>query len=121
MDVPEGELSVVLVDDGEIADLNQRYLGRSGPTNVLAFPMLEGQYSEINPGGILGDVVISVETVIREAEEGGLTPEEMLDFYLIHGILHLVGFDHLGTREEAERMEARTHDLWQILGHPLTD
>ena len=114
-------MSVVLVDDEEIADLNQRYLGRSGPTNVLSFPMLEGDFSEINPGGMLGDVVISVETVIREAVEGGLTPEEMLDFYLIHGILHLVGFDHLGTQEEAERMEARTRDLWQILGHPLTD
>jgi probable rRNA maturation factor len=113
---PEAELSLVLLDDEEIAELNSRYLGRSGPTNVIAFPMQEGPHIGIN-SDILGDVVISVETTTAEARENGYTPEEMFDFYLIHGILHLVGYDHTGSVEEAIRMEEKTMEIWTTLGH----
>ena len=111
MGYPEAELSIVLVDDHRISELNEEYLGRSGPTNVISFPMLEGAFAEVNPH-VLGDVVISVETVARQAGESGYTPEEMLDFYLIHGILHLVGYDHEGSPQDAALMEAKTHELW---------
>ena len=107
---------MLLVDDAAITVLNRDYLGRDRPTNVISFPMQEGPYNEVSPN-LLGDVVISVETVTREAQEHGYTPEEMLDFYLIHGILHLVGYDHEEDAEEAARMEARTKELWEALGH----
>ena len=116
LDCPETEVSLVLVDDAEIARLNQEYLGRSGPTNVIAFSMQEGRFAQVNPG-LLGDVVISVQTALAEAAEGGYTLEEMLDFYLIHGILHLVGYDHEGSAGEAARMEIKANELWRILGY----
>jgi len=113
---PEAELSLLLVDDAEIGRFNRDYLGREGPTNVIAFSMREGLYAEINPQ-LLGDVVISVETAATDAEKGGFTLEEMLDFYLIHGILHLVGYDHQGSLEEAARMEAKGQEIWRMLGY----
>ena len=111
---PEAELSVLLVDDTAIGLLNQDYLGRTGPTNVIAFPMGEGEFGQINPE-LLGDVVLSVETAWKEAAEAGYRLEEMLDFYLIHGILHLMGYDHEGSAEEAARMEAASQDVWREL------
>ena len=89
LDNPEGELSILIVDDKQIATLNKEYLDREGPTNVIAFPMLEGAYSHINPN-LLGDVVISVETAEREAQAAGIMMEERFDTLLIHGILHLL-------------------------------
>ncbi|MBW2060450.1 MAG: rRNA maturation RNase YbeY [Deltaproteobacteria bacterium] len=112
----EAELSLVLVDDAEISRLNKEYLNREGPTNVISFAMKEGSFSQINPE-LLGDVVMSVETAAAEAEKGRLTLEEMLDFYLIHGILHLVGYDHEGSPKEAARMEAKSKEMWRTLGY----
>ncbi|CAO0824476.1 Endoribonuclease YbeY [Desulfarculales bacterium] len=108
--VEASELSLVLTDDPGIAVLNQDYLGRVGPTNVLAFPMGEGQFAELNPG-ILGDVVISVDTAWREAFTNGLNPGEHLVRLLIHGILHLLGHDHLAGAEQARAMEELTERL----------
>jgi probable rRNA maturation factor len=101
------ELSVVFTDDPGIAVLNQDYLGRSGPTNVLAFPMAEGQFAELTPG-LLGDVVVSVDTAWREAFDNGLDPAEHLVRLLIHGILHLLGHDHLQDEDQARAMEELT-------------
>lgn len=112
----EGELSLVLVDDAGITLLNQEYFHRHGPTNVIAFPMSAGEFSQVNPG-LLGDVVVSVERAAVEGEDSGYSPEEMLDFYLIHGILHLLGYDHEASVEEAARMEAKTLELMRVLGH----
>jgi len=89
------EIGIVFVDDQQIRELNQRYLKRDRPTNVISFPMAQGEFPEINPQ-LLGDVVISVETAVREAEESGLSFEEEVAFLLIHGILHLTGYDHTG-------------------------
>jgi probable rRNA maturation factor len=87
------ELSILFADDGMIADLNSRYLGRQGP-----FPMSDDQ----GPGvasGMLGDVAISVDTAIRESEESGEQLEETICRLLIHGIMHLMGYDHESVRE----------------------
>jgi len=111
---PEGELSLLIVDDAGIAPLNHQYLGRPGPTNVLAFPMQAGQFSDINPH-LLGDVVISVDTCRREAEAADLTFERRFTELLIHGILHLRGYDHEQSPEEARRMARKSRDLLERL------
>ena len=110
------ELSIVLVDDDEIGRLNLAYLDRKGPTNVISFPMNEGSFNELNPE-MLGDVVISVETAAGDAEKGGYTLDEMLDFYLVHGILHLLGYDHEDSVDRAAEMEAQSRNIWNMLGH----
>ena len=114
LDCPEGELSIVLVDDVRIADLNETYLQHTGPTNVISFPMREGDFSEINPQ-LLGDVVISVDTCAREAEEAGIAMEMRLDQLLVHGILHLLGYDHVHSESEARVMEKKSTELLVLL------
>lgn len=110
LDCPEAELSIVLVDDDEIAALNQEYLRRSGPTNVIAFPMQEGAFGDITPH-LLGDVVISLDTCRKESEGAAMPFEERFDQLLIHGILHLFGFDHVTNAADAERMAAKSEEL----------
>jgi pyridoxine 5-phosphate synthase len=111
---PEGEISLLLVEDQEMARYNLKYLGRKGPTNVLAFPMKEGLFPEINPT-LWGDVVISTETAGKEAQEFGITILERFRFLLIHGILHLLGYDHEGSPAEARRMEAKSRQILSLL------
>ena len=112
---PEAELSLLVVDDEGIAPLNEQYLGRTGPTNVIAFPMQEGEYSELSPH-LLGDVVISVETCQREADAAGIRFEQRFIELLIHGILHLFGYDHEKSSAEARRMEQKSNALLELLG-----
>ena len=94
----EAELSVLLVSDRRIQQLNRQYLGRNRPTDVLAFAQWEGGGKRLHPGW-LGDVVISAETAHGQAarQGGGLNRE--LDLLLVHGILHLLGFDHAGASD----------------------
>ena len=106
---------MLLVDDREIAELNLRYLNRSGPTNVISFPQNEGRDSGLNPE-LLGDVVISVETAAREAEAAGQGLEWALDRLVVHGVLHLVGYDHEPPEADAEGMEAKERELMDLLG-----
>lgn len=101
---PGAELSVVLVDDETIRELNRRYLDRDRPTNVIAFPMLEGEGGDVSPD-VLGDVVISVDTAGREADDGGIEIDRRVAFLLVHGFLHLLGHDHIHDEEERARME----------------
>lgn len=110
----EKELSILLTDDPTIAELNQRYLRRARPTNVIAFPMQEDPYSEIT-SHILGDVVISVETAHRHAQEADLSVSSVLEKLLVHGILHLIGYDHEGSDEEASQMEKKEEEILQAL------
>jgi probable rRNA maturation factor len=114
LDCPDAELSIVLVDDKEMATLNRQYLQRSGPTNVIAFPMQEGAFSDITPN-LMGDVVISMDTCRRESEEAAMPFEERLDQLLIHGILHLCGYDHVTNAADAERMAAKSEDLMAVI------
>jgi len=112
LDCPEGELSILLVDDDRIRSLNREYRRKDHPTNVLSFPMREGDFKEISPE-LLGDVVVSVETAAAEAEMAGISLGQHMAWLLIHGILHLFGFDHEQSREEADEMEARTGQLME--------
>jgi probable rRNA maturation factor len=114
LDCPDAELSILIVDDQQIAKLNQQFLNRKGPTNVIAFPMQEGQFTEITPN-LLGDVVISVETARHEAHNAGLRMEERLNELLIHGILHLLGYDHGEKKLEARVMQNKTNELLKII------
>ena len=112
---PDGELSVVIVDDREIQDLNREYLDRDRPTNVISFSMQEGEGGGIHPD-LLGDVVISADTAARDAAEAGIPYERELQFLLLHGILHLLGYDHeRGTEEQARLMEERERELFALI------
>lgn len=108
------EISIVITDDQEIRDLNKTYRGKDKPTNVLSFPMQEGQFSDITPG-LLGDVVISVDTAEQEASDAEISMDERMSQLLIHGILHLLGFDHETGDSDAEKMEQKSIELLRLL------
>jgi rRNA maturation RNase YbeY len=110
LDFHEGELSILFTDDKRIAELNQQYLKRQGPTNVMAFPMLSGSLPPLL-SGMLGDVVISVDTAISESRASGEPLQRTVDRLLIHGILHLLGYDHEGSSKQALRMRKEENRL----------
>jgi len=111
------ELSVLLSSDEAVAALNARFRGIDKPTNVLSFPAS----SEITVLGMerapLGDIVIAYETVIREAREQNKAPSSHLAHLVVHGILHLAGYDH-DSDDEAEQMETLERELLAGLGIP---
>jgi len=110
------ELSVLLCRDLEITKLNRKYFGKNRPTNVISFPMDRGQPGEGPDGpGLLGDVAISSETAAREARDAGLCMRERTAQLLIHGILHLVGYDHIGEAAERRRMERKEKAIYSGL------
>lgn len=90
-------VSVALVDDKTMAGLNRRYLGRRGPTDVLAFPFDQGP-----AGKDLGEIVISVETARKVARRRKKSIKQEIYLYAVHGLLHLLGFDHKTPREAKE-------------------
>jgi len=96
------EVSILLTDDAHIAQLNSQYRHVEGPTDVLSFSQTEGDEEPI-PGmedNVLGDVVISVETAQRQAAEQANSLESEMDMLLVHGLLHLLGYDHAEPDEE---------------------
>lgn len=100
----EGEISLLLVDDEQIRVLNRDYFQRDRSTNVISFSMLEGDFGDINPQ-TLGDIVISVETALRDAVDGDIQLMDEIEFLTIHGLLHLLGYNHENTSpQEAEKM-----------------
>jgi len=109
------ELTVSLVDDATIRRLNRTYRGTDRPTDVLAFAMREGART---PGdqAVLGDVVISLDTATRQASERGVPTAEEVRTLLIHGVLHLLGYDHERSAAEARRMHAMERRLRALLG-----
>ena len=112
MDCPDGELSILFVDDHRIQELNREYRRKDHPTNVLSFSMREGDFPEVSPQ-LLGDVVISADTAAAEAEKAGIDMGPHMTWLLIHGILHLFGFDHEKSQKDADDMETRTTHLMQ--------
>jgi len=106
------ELSILFTDDSHMARLNERYRGKSGPTNVLAFPM--GDPDDADPR-MMGDVVISTDTAEREARSLGETLEETVDRLLVHGLLHLLGFDHETGATDALRMEQEEARVMKLM------
>jgi probable rRNA maturation factor len=112
---PDAEVSVLVVDDERIQQINRDYLDRDRPTNVISFSMNEGEGGEINPE-LLGDIIISAETAARDAAIGGLDLMEEMEFLLIHGLLHLLGYNHENTtQEETDRMKRREQELFYLL------
>jgi probable rRNA maturation factor len=118
---PEGrENSLLLTDDDAVADLNRRFRGKDGPTNVLSWPAFDLAPDEpgatppeppCGPDGMspLGDVALAAETVAREAAERSLAIRDHVAHLIVHGVLHLLGYDHEGEAdaETMERLERR--------------
>jgi len=108
------ELSVLLLDNKGIRAVNKKYLNRNRPTNVISFSLTEGEFGNINPH-VLGDVVISVEKALEQAETRGTSLEEELTFLLIHGILHLVGYDHEKKGSERKKMRKKEKEVYRFI------
>lgn len=114
------EVALLFVTDDQMAEYNERFMIRKGPTDVLAFPI-----EELSPGVIppqqagvpfvLGDVIISPAYVHAQAEERETTPEDELRLMVSHGLLHLLGYDHV-TDAQAEQMESRERVLLAKVG-----
>ena len=107
------ELSVALVDDATIAELNGQWRQKPRPTDVLSFSLVEGDFAD-HRAGMLGDVVISVETAAAQATALRRGLDDRVAKLLIHGVLHLVGHDH-EKDEEARLMTAEARRLWRAL------
>jgi probable rRNA maturation factor len=115
MDSANKEISISFVDDNTIKQLNNHYLQRDHSTNVLSFSLQEGEYGNINPH-ILGDIVISTETAQRDAAKDDLSLSEEIDFLIIHGLLHLLGFNHENTtKAQTTKMQIKERELFGIL------
>jgi probable rRNA maturation factor len=112
--LPRCELSIVLTDDAAIRALNRDFRGIDRPTDVLSFPQIEDA-ATANPNEPLGDVVISLDTACRQAARSGIEPAVRVRTLLIHGFLHLLGYDHERSRTEARRMFARERELAKLL------
>jgi probable rRNA maturation factor len=111
------ELSILLTDDAYIRTLNRDHRGKDRPTDVLAFPQeseTDGAPEPSEPGQLLGDVVISLDTAQRQARSRRRALLDEVSFLLAHGILHLVGYDHQDDAEEA-RMNAMTQQLMRAV------
>jgi probable rRNA maturation factor len=103
-----------MVDDPQIEKLNRKYLNRNSPTNVIAFPMREGEFSHLSPQ-LLGDVVISTDTAAKEAQNTGISMEQRLKELLVHGILHLFGYDHEASVQDARKMAKKSRQLLELI------
>jgi probable rRNA maturation factor len=110
----EAELSLLFVNDLQIQALNRRYLQRDKPTNVLAFPMRKGEFPTLHPH-LLGDLVISVETAKRQSNRFGLDEMGMIILLMIHGVLHLMGYEHEGTQKGAREMVLKQKELFRMI------
>ena len=114
LEFPDGEISILLVDDPQITILNKKYFDRQGPTNVIAFVMREGEFSHLSPQ-LLGDVVISTDTAAKEAQNSGMSMEQRFRELLVHGILHLFGYDHENSEQNARKMEKKSQELLELI------
>lgn len=106
---PGSELSIALVDDAEMRDLNRTWRGRDRPTDVLSFSLLEGE-GQAHRGTLVGDVVISVETAAAQAARRHRALDDEVLRLLVHGLLHVLGHDH-EREDEARLMEAEERRL----------
>lgn len=114
MDCANMEISITFVDDASIQSINKQYLSKNQPTNVISFSLREGEFGDINPE-MLGDVVISVDTAARDADIGNLSFDEEILFLIIHGLLHLLGYNHVNTsKANALRMKQKEKELFQF-------
>jgi probable rRNA maturation factor len=115
---PQAELCLKLVDPDTIASYNERWMDKSGPTDVLAFPMDElepGSDSEEFEDGTIGDILLCPQVAAEQAPANGQTPRQEVDLLTIHGVLHLLGYDHAEDEERREMfaLQARLLAEWQ--------
>jgi len=108
----DAELSIALVEDAEMALLNRRFLGREGPTDVLAFPY------ESDGTKVSGELVVNAQAAVREAAGRSHGAEAELMLYLVHGLLHLLGYDDAAP-EQAEKMHRRERELLRAAGYDV--
>ncbi|HET7682847.1 MAG TPA: rRNA maturation RNase YbeY [Marmoricola sp.] len=116
---PQAELCITAVDEDTIAELNLRWMEKQGPTDVLAFPMDElrpGKVNEDPDEGVLGDLVLCPAVAERQAETAGHTATDELDLLTVHGILHLLGYDHAEPEEHEEMFGLQARLLGEWLG-----
>lgn len=109
-EVADAEISIALVDDAAMHELNRRHLAHDYPTDVLSFEL-----SAPAAPCLEGELIISTETAVRQAEEFGWSPQDEVTLYLVHGLLHLCGYDDHGARQKRE-MRARERAILQIWG-----
>lgn len=116
-DWPTGEtsVSVLLTDDDDMANLNKQWRDKEGPTNVLSFPAFEGFVNPDAQGQSLGDIAIGLSIAEREAQEAGKSLADHVTHLWVHGLLHLIGHDHI-EEDEAEEMEAIEISILAQLG-----
>jgi probable rRNA maturation factor len=115
--VGQAQLSIVVTDDEQVRALNREYAGDDHATDVLSFSLEEGEAFASPPGNVrrLGEVIISHETAERQAREAGHDVEDETAHLLVHGILHLLGYDHLEAADE-QRMRSRERGVLSELG-----
>ena len=107
---PMAELSILLVDEPTMSSYHEKYMGEPGPTDVLSFPMDElrpPEDDEEPPLGLLGDIVLCPAVTDRQAREHDRTASEEAEYLLVHGLLHLLGYDHAEPDEKAEMFELK--------------
>ncbi len=117
--INNAEINVTLVDDNEIKTLNSQFRNIDRSTDVLSFPLGENGEYDINPENdcaMLGDVVISVEHAVKQAEEFGHSIEREIAYLTVHSVLHLLGYDHIDEAEEKKIMRKKEEQALKLLG-----
>lgn len=115
----DAEVNVTLVNDDEIHRLNLEFRNIDKSTDVLSFPLGENGEYDVNPENgclMLGDVIISVEHALRQAEEFGHSKEREIAYLTVHSVLHLLGYDHVDEAEEKRIMRMKEEETLKILG-----
>lgn len=115
------EVTLLLVSDDEMGSYNERFLTRPGPTDVLAFPVedlkpgVPPERDTNDPPLLLGDIIVAPGYISRQAKEYGVTFDDEMSLMVVHGLLHLLGYDHQ-TDEQAEAMETREREILAKVG-----
>ena len=114
----EGELTILITGDEQVQELNRRYRGVDAPTDVLSFGVVSDEEGFVTPpeaSAYLGDIVVSYPRALEQAREYGHSVEEEMDLLVVHGLLHLLGYDH-ETEEERRAMWARQENILKMGG-----
>jgi probable rRNA maturation factor len=114
LNLPDAELSILLIGDRAMRTLNRQYRGKDMTTDVLSFSLREGRFGGVQPN-MLGDIVISVPVARQQAVDAGQTIQQELERLLIHGLLHLVGYDHERSAADARTMQLKERSLLRSL------
>ena len=114
LDCQNTEVSILLTKDKDIRLLNKKFRSIDQPTDVLSFPQNQDEDPPIPGEKILGDVAVSLDTAKIQANEHGLILKEEIVLLLIHGILHLLGYDHEASEQEDQKMRSKTRELFKL-------